>query len=343
MKKNKLLAVLMCLALAAVMFASCAASEEPLPTPEAETVEQPEQPEVEQPEAAATDAVEEEAVPGDAIPPVTDMLGNTVFLPKVVETIVSLTPAGTEIVYALGAGDRLVGVDAYSNYPEEAQSLEIVGDFNGPDVEKIVALSPDVILSGNTLQQEALDNLADLDMTVVCVEATTFGQIPDAIELVGRVTGKEDVAKALEDQLADAAKQAEGSVPAEAPTVYYAMSYGDAGNWTSGPGSFLNTMIEMAGGTPVVNDPALPPWVEFPIEDLVAANPDIILVDQSMGAMGDIATATGYTELDAVKNGKVYPINADVFTRPGPRVIEALSTLSDIVNGSAAPAEASAE
>ena len=110
------------------------------------------------------------------------------------------------------------------------------------------------------------------------------------------------------------------------------MSYGDMGNWTSGPGSFINTMIEAAGGKCVTEDAAAA-WLEYPVEDLVKANPDIILLDSSMGSTDDIASAQGYADLDAVKNGKVYSIDADVFTRPGPRIAEAIATISDIVNG----------
>lgn len=261
---------------------------------------------------------------------ITDMAGNEVTIAKA-DKIVSLTPAGTETVCALGAAKQLVGIDAYSNYPEITQSIEVVGDFNGPDVEKVVALEPDVVLAGNTLQQEAIDNLKKMNIPVVSVEATTFEDITKSITLVGEIVGAQDEAKQLVDGIDQIVKTAEESKPAEAKTVYYAMSYGDQGNWTSGPGSFINTMIELAGGKCVTEGQEYP-WIEYPMEDLAVANPDIIIVGANMGSTADLSTVPGYKDLDAVKNGKVYTVDADVFTRPGPRIGEAVLEISEILS-----------
>lgn len=287
---------------------------------------------VESPESATEAAVQPAGQGEEATPEELDVFGNAPVNLTNVERIVSLTPAGTEIVCALGGGELLVGVDASSNYPESVQDVEIVGDYNGPDVEKIVSLEPDVVLAGNTLQQDVIDNLKAMGLEVVSVEATTFMEIPYAFELIGNILNAGPAAEELVSALNDAVAQAQETQPEEAKTVYYAMSYGDAGNWTSGPDSFIYTMIELTGGVPVPDDPSLPMWVEYPVEDLVAANPDIILVDSSMGAFGDIAGQNGYKDLDAVKNGRTYEIDADIFTRPGPRIIDALNELSRILN-----------
>ncbi len=249
------------------------------------------------------------------------------------EKIVSVSPAGTEIVCALGGEDRLIGRGEYSNYPESAQSVEVVGDFNGPDVEKIVSLEPDVVLMADKLQQDAIDRLTEMDIPVLMVNATKLEDIPYSYELIGKLLGAEEEAQALADELSAAIAEAEGAQPATPQTVYYAMTYGDAGNWTSGPGSFIYSMIEIAGGKPVPDDPSLPSWVEYPVEDLAAADPEVILVDSSMGSGGDLSGVPGYGDLSAVQNGNVHEINADIFTRPGPRIVEAIRTLSDILNG----------
>lgn len=262
---------------------------------------------------------------------VTDLAGNEATVEKA-DKIVSLTPAGTEIVCALGAAKQLVGIDANSDYPDIVQSIEVVGDFNGPDVEKVASLEPDVVLAGNSLQQEAIDQLKNLGITVVSVEATSFEDIPKAIELVGEILGAQDTAETVNGEIDAAVRLAEENRPAEEKTVYYAMSFGDQGNWTSGPGSFINTMIELAGGKCVTAD-AEYPWIEYPVEDLMVANPDIILVDSSMGSTAeDLGNAQGYQDLDAVKNGSVYEVDANVLTRPGPRIAEALTMISEILN-----------
>ena len=262
---------------------------------------------------------------------ITDLSGNEVTI-AAADKVVSLTPSGTEILFALGCGDNIVGVDAFSDYPAEAAQKEIVGDFNGPDVEKITALEPDVIFAGTSLQQDAIDQLTELGFAVVSCEATTYDQIKDSIELIGSIMGKTEQAAALNEEIAAAEAEVQEKASEVSATVYYAMSWGDAGNWTSGPGSFINTMIELCGGT-CVTENAEYPWVEFPLEDLTAADPDVILMDDTMGSADDLSVTTGYTELTAVQNGKVYAIEGDEFTRPGPRIAQALRTLSEILTG----------
>ncbi|MEG1472860.1 MAG: helical backbone metal receptor [Christensenella sp.] len=280
--------------------------------------------------SASVKPTAEETASAKAGKTVTDMAGAEVEIASA-EKIVSLSPSGTEIVCALGAAKRLIGIDAFSNYPELTQSVEVVGDFNGPDVEKIVSLEPDVVLAGNTLQKEAIDNMKKLGITVVSVEATAFEDIAKSIELVGNIVDAQNEAKQVIGEIDAAVTEAQKNKPKEPKSVYYAMSYGDAGNWTSGPGSFINTMIELAGGKCVTEGQAAP-WIEYPMEDLMVANPNIILADASMGSVGDISAAQGYKDIDAVKNGAVYAVNADVFTRPGPRIAEAITQLSEIIN-----------
>ena len=172
---KKLYVILTALLVCALLFAGCAPQAAPAESAAAEsTAAQSES-------AAPSETVEETA---QAVV-VTDMLGREVTI-NATDTLVSLAPSATEIIYALGAGDNVVGVDAYSNYPEAAQSVEVVGDFNGPDVEKVVSLEPDVIFCGNTLQQEAIAELENLGMTVVSTEAVAFEDIPDVYYADGR-------------------------------------------------------------------------------------------------------------------------------------------------------------
>lgn len=323
--KKRWIALFLCVVLCAAALAGCAAQPaEETGTPEAsESTEANESAEAAEPSSS-------EAAEADGVT-VTDMAGNEVTVKKA-DKIVSLTPAGTEIVCALGAAKQLVGVDAYSDYPEITESIEVVGDFNGPDVEKVASLEPDVVLAGTGLQEEAVAQLQELGIAVAVVEATTFDEISGSIELIGEIIGAQEEAQTVIGEIDAAVEEAQANQPAEKKTVYYVMSYGENGNWTSGPGSFINTMIELAGGKCVTED-AEYPWIEYPVEDLVVANPDIILVGETMGSEADgLAQAQGYQDLDAVKNGKVYEIDANVFTRPGPRIAEAIAQLSEILN-----------
>ncbi|MEA4854117.1 MAG: ABC transporter substrate-binding protein [Christensenella sp.] len=316
--RRKILALLCAVLLCITVFAGCVQNNTPQETEGAATPKPTEEIASASPSASASPVV------------VTDMSGNTVTVDSA-EKIVSLTPAGTEIVCALGAEDKLVGVDDSSDYPRSVDKIEVVGDFNGPDIEKIVALEPDVVLAGNMLQHDEIDQLTALGITVVSIEATAFEDIKKSITMVGKILDASQEANKINKKIDEALKEAEENKPEKSPTVYYAMSYGDMGNWTSGPGSFINSMIEAAGGTCVTAD-AQASWLEYSLEDLVAANPDIILVDSSMGSAGDIENAPGYEDLDAVKKGHVYIVDADVFTRPGPRIAEAVKAVSEIVN-----------
>ncbi len=317
--KKKIFTILSVVLVCAMLFAGCATEE---------STAQSAAPSVSE-SASQTEAASEAAAPEEQT--VTDMLGREVTI-GATDTIVSLAPSATEILFALGAGDKVVGVDASSNYPEAAQDIEVVGDYNGPDVEKVVALEPDIIFCGNTLQTEQISNLENLGMTVVATEAVAFEDIPKSIEMMGDILGKQDEAQTVVDNIDAAIAEAEANAPAEAPTVYYAMSYGDMGNWTSGPGSFINTMIEIAGGVPVTQD-AEAAWLEYPVEQLVSDDPDIILVSSDMGSSADdIAQVAGYSDLTAVKDGRVYVMQADILSRPGPRIADAILAISEALN-----------
>jgi iron complex transport system substrate-binding protein len=262
---------------------------------------------------------------------VTDLAGTEITLPEKVERIVSLSPSTTEILAELGALDKVVGVDAYSNYPDAANAIEKMGDYNGVNIELVVAAEPDVVLTAGKLQADAMEKLSELNIPVIACEATEYAQIPDSIRLIGKVVEKEDEAEALIEGI-KAAEQ-ENARDGEPLKVYYVMSYGDYGNWTSGPGSFINEMIKIAGGHPITEDadPSAP-WMDYSIEAMVAGDPDVIIMAQSLGDPSVLSAAAGYKDMRAVKEGRVYTINDDIINRPGPRVKEAIAAISEILD-----------
>ncbi len=269
-------------------------------------------------------------VPKDILDENVDAMGNEVSasaIPEAELTIVSTAPSATEILFALGCGDNIVGVDVSSIYPEEAAAIEKVGDFNGFDVEKVIALNPSVVFAGNGLQHEDIAALEKAGLNVVAVEATYYDDIAKSITMIGDVVGKKDEAAALNQQIADVEKTVKEKTAAltQKPSVYYVMGIGEYGNWTSGKGSFINTIIEMAGGTPITND-ATSEWLEYPVEDLVKMDPDILLVSSRV-AEDDLKAATGYSDMTAIKEGHYYIVDAGVIELPGPRIGEALTAV----------------
>ncbi|NLT98596.1 MAG: ABC transporter substrate-binding protein [Christensenellaceae bacterium] len=303
-----LLAVLM----AAALLAGCApqnAQREQAPAP-----------------AAAT------PVPKDLIEEDTDAMGEKVAPVEAAELrIVSTAPSTTEILFALGLGDSIVGIDISSTYPPETANIEVVGDFNGFDIEKVIGLEPTVVFAGNGLQHEDIARLKEAGVTVVASEATYYDDIAKSITLIGSVVGKEEEAEALCEQI----EQVETAVKEKAaafeykPSIYYVMGIGEYGNWTSGKGSFINSVLEMAGGVCVTDDTESE-WLEYPLEDLVTADPDVLIVSKNI-AEDDLLAAVGYSELTAIKDRHYYFIIPDIIERPGPRIIEALQTVQQAI------------
>lgn len=265
----------------------------------------------------------------------TDFLGNPVAMQQYPQRILSLTPTNTEIVYALGLEGKLVGVDTYSDYPEAAKALPKAGDFNNPNVEEIVSLKPDLVLGGNKLQKDAIDKLRALGLNVVATEATEYADVYKSIELVGNLTGAQKKAaeviadmKAKEKAVLDAVAKAKPD-----KSVYYALSYGDMGNWTGGPGSFTYELIQMAGGRNITGS-APAPWVNLNPEELVTSDPDVILLDDSMGSdPSAFSSAEGYKDLKAAKNNQVFMVTSNFCARPGPRIVYGLREFAQFITG----------
>ena len=267
-----------------------------------------------------------EATPEAAV--LTDMLGREVALPAEVKTVVSLAASNTEILYAISAGEMLVGRDAYSNYPEAAADIAVVGDFNGPNIEAIVAADPDVVLASN-LQDDVLNQLTELGIAVFCTEAFDYEGIYTSIALIGDICGKTEEAAALCAGMRESIGKVQAAAATEAqPTVYYVMSFGEYGEWSGGPGSFINAAIELAGGIPITKDMG-EIWVNPSIEQIVALDPDIILLS-SLYTIEDLSAANGYADMRAVKEGHVYLVNPDWVERPAPRITEAVAEFGEI-------------
>ncbi|MDR3085237.1 MAG: ABC transporter substrate-binding protein [Christensenellaceae bacterium] len=262
---------------------------------------------------------------------VTDGLGREVALGAVPQKIVSLTPANTEILCALGLEERLVAVDDYSNYPGAVAELEKIGAFNEPNIERIAALKPDLILAGDKLQKDAIDRLAQLGLTVAATEVSGVDAIPDSILLVGKLTGAESEAKALADSFAARVsalrERYKGLGESERPTAYWALSYGEFGDYTAGAGAFPTEMIEIAGGLSVSREMPVP-WPMYSLEQLTLDDPDFIFLPIDPAFAADFVGLEPYASLTAVKEGRVVFIDPDASSRPGPRLADALEAIA---------------
>lgn len=264
---------------------------------------------------------------------ITDLKGNEVKLPDKVERIISLAPNITETICELEKSDLIAGVDVNSNYPEEVTSLPKVGNFNDPDVEKIVSLKPDIIFAGSVIQDNAVETLKNMGFCVVVAEPKDLGEIYLSIELIGKALNCQNKAEKLTENIKneiESVKQ-EMSKLKEHPKTYFALSYGELGNWTCGKYGFINELIEIAGGENIVKEEMS--YFEIPLEQIVVLDPEIILITDDVGNVQDLSAQNGYSETQAVKTNNVYELNADLISRPGPRILETINMLKNIFDG----------
>jgi iron complex transport system substrate-binding protein len=253
-----------------------------------------------------------------------DLAGREITLPRAPARIISLAPSNTEIVFALGAGDRLKGVTSACDFPPAAARIERLGDLGRISLERIVALAPDLVLAGNKTDAEALVMLESLGIPAAVTEATTFEETYGSIIEIGRMTGTEDEAKILTERMrTDVSGLAARVKNAFRPLCYYVVGFGDSGNWTAGPGSFINEMITLGGGRNAAAGLGKP-WALVQIESVIAMNPDIVLVGQHTGPPEALKYEPGYRDLPAINKGRLFIINDDLVNRPGPRLPQGL-------------------
>ncbi len=274
---------------------------------------------------------------------VTDMTQRTVTLDAPATRVVAITAANVEVLYALGAGDTLVGRGEYCDYPAEALDVPSVKSGTDLNVEEILALEPDVVLMdtmGQTTEQvEALENAG---VKVVMTKEDGIEGVYTAIELIGKVVGKNDEAAALVVDMKNtfaevtaAAKDADFA----GKTVYFEISPLQWGLWTGGNGTFMDEIGQMLGLTNIFAD--VDGWASVSEEQVLERNPDFIVTTSSYYGEGptpveEIEQRAGWENVTAVANGDVFNADSNSFTRPGPRLADAAKALLEFLTNAVA-------
>lgn len=264
----------------------------------------------------------------------TDDEGTAVTLEAAPRKIVSLTPATTEILFAIGAGPRVVATTDFDDYPPEATALPDVASFSAIDIEKIVDLGADFVVAGGNgfNPPDQLAKLRSLGIPVLVVYARDVAGVLRDIELVGRAVGREPQARDLTASMRAGFDQISAAAAALAkPRTFYEI---DATGAIYGPAdeSFLTEMIILAGGDPVTTGD--PNKFDISLEKLVAADPEVIVLgDAAYGVTAEIVKARpGWGTMTAVKAGAIRPANDIIITRPGPRLVEGLRALASAIH-----------
>jgi iron complex transport system substrate-binding protein len=264
-----------------------------------------------------------------------DQMNREVTLEKEAERIISLAPSNTEILFSLGLGGKVVGVTNYCDYPEEAKSKGKIGGFADPNMEKIISLKPDLVLATD-MHQKPVEQLEKLNIPVVVLAPKNIPDMLNSIEIIGKATGKIAESQKLVETLTERIKAIENKVAGipqdKRPKVYYEV-------WpepftTAGPGTFVNDIIEKAGGQNIAGD-AQKAYPEYSQEMIISKDPDIIIFSHhgtSKQTAEDILKRSGWENIKAIKDKKVFYVDENIVQRATPRLIDGLEQFARIIH-----------
>ncbi|MFZ5877161.1 MAG: ABC transporter substrate-binding protein [Nitrospirota bacterium] len=263
---------------------------------------------------------------------VRDDLGQTLRFDRAPRRIVSLSPALTEMLFAIGLDDAIVGVSDFCNYPPAALDKPKVGGIQ-PNFEAVVALKPDLVVStGGAAMRNVAQQLARFHVPVLGVEADSVESILARVTLLGRVTGRDDAAAALvNDMRRRLAAIAANRSDAPAPRVLYLVD--DVPTITIGPKSFLYDVVIKAGGKPLETGPS-ESYPRVGMEAIVRFDPEVIFFagDSDAGAAEHAAAWQRWSGISAVNADRMYAIPRDLVNRPGPRIIDAVEFIAAMLH-----------
>lgn len=311
-KRQGLAALYLVLAMLVSLLAACTPVSEELPLPDAKV---------------STFSLE-----------VTDQAGRVVRIEKMPGKIISLAPSNTEIVFALGLADRLVGVTEFGDYPEAAKDKPKIGGFNTIDIEKVVAIEPDLILATNIHQKEVIPALERLGLTVLTLDPKTLDEVLESITLLGRATGKQEAAAQLVAEMSNRIKAVTNKTAnlpeAQRPRVFYVMWHEPL--MTVGSDTRIHELIGLAGGINIAQEIG-EGYPTMSLEAVIQANPQVIVAGSGMGEGAKlpfqfVVTESRLKDVDARISNRIYEINTDLIGRPGPRIVEALEQLAKMIH-----------
>lgn len=277
------------------------------------------------------------STPPAPVTTVTDDLGRKVNIKGIPQRVVSLAPSNTELLFALGQGDKVVGVTDFCDYPPEATQKPKVGTvFPGFNAEVIVNLKPDLVFAIGTKVPDIVTQLEAKGIPGVVLQPATLEDIYKDIRLVGQIMGVTPLADYTVARLQEEAQTVVQAVSLSSyrPTVFYGVDVSDPAQlWTAGKDTFPNTFIEMAGGINIARDKVTGYSPPLSLEALVAADPDIIILGGASWGVSatEVASRPVWNQLKAVKEGHIYAIDDTPISRPGPRIIQGFKELVKLI------------
>ena len=266
---------------------------------------------------------------------VEDGFGNMVLIENAPERIISMAPNNTEILFALGLDDKIVGVTSFCDYPEEALEVEKIGDFSSTNFERVIELEPDLIVSYGELDPDSSEIYSAASIPVISYEPESIDEVIDTIKGIALATDSVEEGNALvksmeehRDQIVDKVKDT------DKVRVFYEIWYDPL--MAAGAGSFMDGLIDLANGINVASD-AEGEYANYDVERLVENDPEIYLTAE-MGESDFPVTAEsisqrpGYDSITAIKNGQIYLLDGNIVSRAGPRIVEGLELIARAIH-----------
>ena len=312
MNTKKLLALLLALVMTLSLAACTSGSNEPAEKPAGE------------PEGS-----------GEAAITVTDMTGREITLDEPATRVVALSAADCEFLYAVGAGDTLVGRGEYCDYPAEVLEVPSVQSGYDTNIEQIIALEPQVLLMSTMAQtEEQIAQLEEAGIKVVVSDAQDIEGVYTAVEMIGKLMGKEKEAEQVITSMQVAFADLSNSTAGQGKTIYFEVSPLEYGLWTAGSGTFMNEIAEMLGMKNIFDD--VQGWAEVSEEQVIERNPDYIVTITMYFGEGptpveEIIGRTGWENVTAVKNGAILNLVDNELSRPTPRLTDGAILLNNCV------------
>jgi len=263
---------------------------------------------------------------------ITDFQGNTLTVPARPERIVSIGPSITAFLFALGAGPRVVGVDDFSDEPAEAASREKVGGIK-VNFEKVVALRPDLVLILK-FSDGTIEKLRSATQSVLVIDPQNVADVARTATLLGRAVGADGDGLARSIQQKVDAVKARTATATTHPRVYHEIDASDPTKiFTVGPGSYIDDLIQIAGGANIAAR-AASAYPQLSAEEILRSDPEIIVLASSdySAKPAQVAARAGWSAIAAVKNGRIVTIEPNLINRPGPRVGDAAEAYAKLVH-----------
>jgi iron complex transport system substrate-binding protein len=248
------------------------------------------------------------------------------------QRIISLTPATTEILFALGLDDEIIAVSSYCTWPLQARDKAKVGSFSNPNIEKIITLKPDLILVTGMEQENLTSILSSLDIRHISVDPKNIDELMASIKEIGAITGRPDKAGQVNKNIKDALTEIERSIaalrPSQRPKVYMEIWYDPV--MSPGKGSFVDDMIRRSGGINITSD-LRRSYSRIDPEEIIFRDPDRIILAYMKSAdwvNENFYKRLGWENITAIRDNRVYAgIDPDIILRPGPRIAQGLTAL----------------